>query len=153
MTHPYRYETAAQALYWPARGPLFFDGWNLPSDTNDADLLCAEMCRLAYADRQTLGSLLPRVKFSLRHWIGGKAGPQRTAAHGTDGFIATSDTGGRTVLVFRGTESNKPEDILADAFAALTPWHSDDPGRGKVHVGFADAYAAVRNEIHATLAT
>ena len=100
MARPYRYEQAAQMLYWPAHGPAFFEGWELPKDTNDEDLLCAEMCRLAYADRQTVTSTLPAVSFTLRHWIGGETTEQRGATHGTDGFIASSNDGRLTVLAF-----------------------------------------------------
>ena len=117
MARPYPYANSAQTLYWPARGPQFFEDWDLPRDTDNEDLVCAEMCRLAYADRQTVSSALPTIKFTLRHWIGGETLAERRATGGTDGFIATSDNGDLTILAFRGTESNKPEDILADALA------------------------------------
>ena len=147
MAHPYPYENSAQMLYWPAHGPAFFEGWKLPEDTNHENLLCAEMCRLAYADRGTVDRTLPGIKFELRHWIGGETAEQRGATNGTDGFIATRDDG-LTILAFRGTESNKPEDILTDALASSVPWTA----RGKVHRGFARTYALVRGGINKALA-
>src|SRR5262245_43207120 len=106
MAHPYPYDTSAQALYWPARGPAFFDEWQVPGDTGEEDLLCAEMSRLAYADRATAEAALSRVDFDVVHWMGGEAADQRGATRGTDGFIARGRTSGVTVLAFRGTESN-----------------------------------------------
>jgi len=142
MARKYPYAKSAQALYRPAQGSQFFDSWNF-SDIQNDDLLCAEMCRLAYADRQTVSSVLSAIKFTLAHWVGGETREQRGATRGTDGFVATSDEGGRTVLAFRGTESNKPEDILTDALATSVPWKSG----GQVHRGFSQAYALVQDDI------
>src|SRR5262249_28900669 len=134
MAPSYPYENSAQMLYWPAHGPRFFEAWN-PQDFDNQDLLGAEMCRLAYADRQTVTAELTEVHSDLRHWIGGETAEQRGATRGTDGFIATSRNSGVTVLAFRGTESNKPEDILTDALATSVPWNPRNTGRGKVHRG------------------
>src|SRR5262249_62263112 len=120
MAHPYPYKNSAQMLYWPAHGPKFFDGWD-PSDNTNHDLLCAEMCGVAYAVQKTVGSVLTATGFKLQHWIGGETAEQRGATRGTDGFIAASEDGSRTVLAFRGTESNKPEDILTDGLATSEP--------------------------------
>jgi hypothetical protein len=123
-------------LYWPAHGPAFFDGWG-PSDNPTDDLLCAEMSRLAYADRATVTEVLLRIGFDLSLWIGGETAERRGATRGTDGFIATSAAVDLTVLAFRGTESNKPEDILTDALATSQLWDPAVPSRGNVHRGFA----------------
>jgi len=153
MAHPYPYANSAQALYWPALGPRFFDGWNSSEARRDRDLLCAEMSRLAYAQREAVAAALSTIKFSLHGWIGGETAEQRAATRGTDGFIATSDDEDLTVLAFRGTESNKPEDLLADAMATSIPWRSQDSSRGNVHRGFAATYARVRDNIEQALAT
>jgi pimeloyl-ACP methyl ester carboxylesterase len=76
----------------------------------------------------------------MRHWISGP--------HGTEGFIATSQDGALMVLAFRGTEADKPEDLLADGFAIAGTWAKS----GQVHQGFAGAYAGVRGEINDVLA-
>jgi triacylglycerol lipase len=150
VAHAYPYANSAQALYWPAFGPTFFDAWNA-QDMSNRDLLCAEMCRLAYAERQMVADVLKGVGFDLRHWIGGETAAQRAATGGTDGFIATSQAPALTVLAFRGTESNKPEDILTDALAASVPWKPKNGGRGNVHRGFAQVYELVVNGISGAL--
>ena len=150
MAHAYPYANSAQALYWPAFGPKFFDAWDA-QDLSDRDLLCAEMCRLAYAERQMVADVLNGVRFDLKHWIGGQTVAQRGATGGTDGFIATSQDAALTVLAFRGTESNKPEDILTDALAASVPWNPQNGGKGRVHRGFAQVYGLVADDIRRAL--
>ena len=151
MADRYPYQSSAQALYWPAFGPAFFRGWNA-NDTNDHGRLCAEMSRLAYADRPTVESSLQTIGFGLEHWIGGETKEQRGATHGTDGFVATNTNPQLRVLAFRGTESNKPEDILTDALATSEAWDPQNPARGKVHRGFKQVYALVAEDIRRVLA-
>lgn len=140
MADPYAYDNSRQALYTPAVGATFFKGWDQPKDTTDHDLLCAEMSRLAYADKQKATEALRTVGFTLKLWVGGETPAARKKTLGTDGFIATSEADGLTVFAFRGTESTKPEDLLADGFADSGPWVKS----GQVHQGFAHAYGAVR---------
>jgi hypothetical protein len=47
-------------------------------------------------------------------WPGGEGLGQRWRTLGTDGFVATADDGRFAVVAFRGTESDKPEDLLSD---------------------------------------
>jgi pimeloyl-ACP methyl ester carboxylesterase len=142
MALRYPYAQSAQLLYWPAHGPAFFDGWTEADKANE-DLLCAEMSRLAYADRPTVEAKLSAGGFEFKQWIGGETREQRGATDGTDGFIAVRSDGQVAVLAFRGTESNKPEDILTDAMTASVPWKHG----GEVHRGFARAYGLVRDKI------
>jgi len=139
MAKPYPYNDSAQALYFPAEGPPFFENWDRDTDTSNDDLLCAEMARLAYAAQGPATAALSSIGFALKKWIGGP--------HGTDGFIATSSDHRVMVLAFRGTET-KPEDVLADGFAVSGPWVKT----GQVHQGFARAYGGVRDEVNAVLA-
>lgn len=148
MARTYPYDTSRQALYQPAARAAFFEAWDGETDTRNTDLLCAEMSRLAYAGRETVASSLDSIGFTLRRWFGGEAPEERFRTKGTDGFIATSATAGLTVLAFRGTESNKPEDILADLFAISGPGQAG----GQVHQGFARVYAPVREAIREELA-
>jgi len=150
MAQKYPYAKSAQLLYRPAEGPPFFQGWTADDVAND-DLLCAEMSRLAYATKPSAEAALHGIGFTLatKGWIGGETPEERKATKGTDGFIATK--GPLTVLAFRGTEANKPEDMLADGITVATPWDDDDPGRGKVHKGFKDSYDRVREGIAAIL--
>ena len=111
------------------------------------------MSRLAYTNQTTATSFLSAIGFTLRHWIGGETSAERRATGGTDGFVATNEAAGLTVLAFRGTQADRPEDILADAFADSAPWNpspaggSGAPGQARVHAGFARAHGAVRASI------
>jgi pimeloyl-ACP methyl ester carboxylesterase len=145
MAHKYQYGKSAQRLYFPAEAPPFFETWE-PADTADHDLLCAEMSRLAYADKGKATTALASVGFTMRLWMGGETPQERQRTLGTDGFVATH-ADGTTVLAFRGTESNKPEDLLADGFATAGPWVKS----GLVHEGFARSYEAVRGDINEAL--
>lgn len=145
MARKYRYETSRQALYEPATGAQFFEDWT-PEDTANHDLLCAEMSRLAYARRDVVERSLSVAGFSLQQWIGSQAGRERLRARGTDGFVATSQDG-LTVAAFRGTEANKPEDLIADLIVVPTAW----PDGGQVHRGFSEAYSAERDQIRSAL--
>src|SRR5262252_8438507 len=100
------------------------------------------MSRLAYADRPTVEGALTGVGFQFKHWIGGETAAERAATGGTDGFIATRADGQVAVLSFRGTESNKPEDLFADGMIARVPWRH---GGGEIHGGFEHAYELVRD--------
>ena len=150
MAKRYTYQKSAQALYWPAHWPPFFEEWDA-ADFGQSDQLCAELCRLAYADKPTASAALAAVGFRLHHWLGGETAERRGATQGTDGFIASSTNGRRVILAFRGTESNKPEDVLTDALATSIPWNPEDPDGAQVHRGFVEAYRLVRDDIHAHL--
>jgi len=139
MARQYRYDSSNQALYRPAEAPAFFDDW-LPADAQHLEFLCAEMSRLAYAPENTVRDALPRVGFRLDRWFGGPALADRLASRGTEGFVARRPADGRTVIAFRGTEAQKPEDLLSDLLTGTVEW----PGRGRVHLGFARAFDAIR---------
>jgi pimeloyl-ACP methyl ester carboxylesterase len=151
MARNYPHATSAQLLYRPAEGPPFFEAWT-PEDTANDDLLCAEMSRLAYAGRLAAATALTARGFELQSWIGGETPAERSSTGGTDGFIATGAGAGLTVLAFRGTEANKPEDVLADGLAMAVPWDPTDPSKGRIHEGFARAYGQVREGVHKVLA-
>lgn len=151
MAQRYPHQDSAQALYWPAFGPAFFDKWDA-NDWKDERLLCAEMSRLAYADQPTVKKTLGQHGFALTHWIGGETREQRGATNGTDGFIASRIDPPLTVLAFRGTESNKPEDLLTDALATSEVWDPKNPGHGKVHRGFKQVYALIAEDVRGKLA-
>ena len=106
------------------------------------------MSRLAYADKETVAGALRAIGFTQKLWTGGETLAEREKTLGTDGFIATNEAG-LAVLAFRGTEGNKPEDILADAFVMPQPWtprNATSPA-GRVSAGFAHVYGCVRDAI------
>lgn len=136
----YPYDDSPDALFRPAKGLTaadYFQEWSA-GDVAEPHLLCAEMSRLAYMIKAGVEQTLPRAGFTLKQWLGGERLPERFAAWGTDGFVATAPDG-RTVVAFRGTESDKPEDLLVDLLIAMKPW----PNGGQVHAGFAEAFSRV----------
>lgn len=150
MARIYPYDDSADALFSPAKGLAandYFQDWDR-DDIAEPHLLCAEMSRLAYATQEVVKEALPRVGFTLKGWLGGERLNQRFAAWGADGFVATGGDG-RTVVAFRGTESNKPEDLIVDLLTRTIAW----PGGGQVHEGFAGALSHVHGQLVTALSS
>ena len=148
MARIYPYDDSPDALFRPAKGLTaqdYFQDWS-DGDRLEPHLLCAEMSRLAYMAEAGVREALPRAGFTLKQWLGGERLTERFASWGTDGFVATAGDG-RTVIAFRGTESNKPEDLLADLMVKLVPWRHP----GLVHAGFAEAFTRVIGSIRTAL--
>lgn len=150
MARIYPYDDSAAALFSPAQGlgaNDYFQEWDR-DDITEPHLLCAEMSRLAYAKEEVVREALPRVGFALKGWLGGERLKERFAAWGADGFVATGGDG-RIVVAFRGTESNKPEDLVVDLRTRTIAW----TGGGQVHEGFADALSKVRQQLGTALSS
>jgi hypothetical protein len=128
----------------------FFVDWQPAIDTADTLLLCAELVRLAYAQHDVVAAALPSagLDLALGGWLGGESLGDRWRSQGSDGFVAHAADAPFTVVAFRGTEPNKPEDLLADLAARAVPC-TFAPGR--VHRGFLAAYEAVRRPLRAVL--
>ncbi len=133
-SHP----VTSQQLLRPARDVEFFADWDPRSQPNDP-LLCAELCRLAYAPFSVIESTLSRFGFdsvqSLRP--GNHNSPALT---GGDGFVAFHPTLDLSVATFRGTEAGNLEDALTDMLTLPVGWFAG----GMVHAGFATGYSAMR---------
>src|SRR5947208_176128 len=119
MPQPIPYNTAKDALLRPAENAVFFDQWE-EKDFGNHDLLCAEISRLAYAPFNVVKDTLERRDFSLT-FIGGDGAAARVQTDGTQAFVASSKARGVTVLAFRGTQSNSPEDLIADMLTLQDP--------------------------------
>jgi hypothetical protein len=148
MARMYPYDVSADALFSPAKGLAatdYFQEWDR-DDIAEPHLLCAEMSRLAYAKQEVVEKALPRVGFALKRWLGGERLKERFAAWGADGFVAAGGDG-RVVVAFRGTESNKPEDLVVDLRTRTIAWTGD----GQVHEGFVDALSKVQKELGTAL--
>ena len=149
MPRRYRYETSPHALLTPTKGLAptdFFEAWD-EADFAEPHLLCAEMCRLAYATEPVVTDALTRIGWTRRGGFGGVDLRGRFAAWGGDGFVATGP-GGRILIAFRGTESNAIEDVVADLLTRPVDWEKG----GQVHEGFAHVMGAVRGRINEILA-
>lgn len=138
------YDTSLGALIHPAKNAVFFQGWT-PADNQNHDLLCAEMSRLAYASREVVRSSLERIGFTSVEHIGGEGVEERKNLRGTQGFLTRHPSLGLTVLAFRGTESDKFEDLLSDGKTHQKEW-PNSPGC-LVHAGFADGWDPVSDRV------
>jgi fermentation-respiration switch protein FrsA (DUF1100 family) len=134
-------------LLHPGRDAVtdFFDpdfGRPIPSDA----AMCSEMARLAYVrhevgnGRARLEGFLRRANFELEHPLD---------AGGTQGFVASRNEGDDpvTVVAFRGTEPDRPMDVLADLNILPSPGGVG----GNVHRGFANALHAVEGPVRAAI--
>jgi hypothetical protein len=140
MTMPsISYDASRDALLRPALRETVF-----PSQSAAPALpaLCAELSRLAYlqfesdpAAKSSLDDALARVGLA-------PARPIFAPGTHTQAF-ATRGLDGRRIVVFRGTEPDAVGDIGTDLLATLVSW----PHGGKVHRGFARAYASVQAEV------
>ncbi len=63
---------------------------------------------------------------------------------GTEAFGAVHASDGTALLAFRGTQPDKLADLGTDANALLARW---ERGTGSAHLGFQNAYEAVREDI------
>ena len=136
------YSRSPDDLLHPGRDTVtdFFDPdfGPIPSDAG----LCSEMARLAYV-RHEAGDGRVRLEGFLR-----RAGFELVRpldADGTQGFVASRNTGNDpvTVVAFRGTEPDRPMDVLADINIVLSPGAAG----GRVHRGFAKALRAVEEPV------
>jgi hypothetical protein len=95
------------------------------------------MARVAYVkEKPLLAAFLSRAGYGLMEMLD---------APGAQGFVAESAT--TAVLAFRGTETDDPEDLVADAKLGLTAWSAG----GQVHSGFAAALVPVWGRVQAAL--
>ena len=133
----YRYDPSRTALFTPAKGVDFFAAGRPASEA----ALCAEMSRLVYvpfergtdAERRRLTEALTRIGFTPPHLFSGG---------GTQAFLTNDTDRAVSVLAFRGTEVN-PGDWATVLAAWRVPWSKG----GKVHRGFARAFASVWREL------
>ena len=129
------YSVLKEDLFFPCRRAQFFPGGPLDSEA----VLCAEMSRLAYCraepsfdfDQTRVRSEVARAGFTVCAFV---------ESQGTHGFVASRHDNQLAIVAFRGTDKDDYRDLAADANALLVPWN----GAGRVHRGFRDALAEVR---------
>ncbi len=132
------YDPTMEALLRPERRNPH--GLYSAGDPWPIEAVCAEFSRLAYfrfdeGDSARLVEALAKAGF----------GPPEpfTSSRDAQAFGATSLDGAMTILAFRGTQADKPKDLLSD----LAFWPQSWPGKGKVHRGFWKAYDSLRTPI------
>jgi hypothetical protein len=149
-----KYDPTRQALYSPEIGDPVED-FNV---TWERDQLCAELSRLAYVgfergELERLKGILHKAGFGVPECF-------HKETYDAQAFV-TMAPDGRAFVAFRGTQIEKPRDILADINALPVAWkdirtdldakpteRTDD---SRVHRGFAKAYFSLRDEIEAWL--
>jgi lipase (class 3) len=130
------YDPTKEALFHPeSRDPTPGFGLDWP-----ADLICAELSRLAYYKYEDDGGA--RLSAALR--AAGFGDPELFVSQkgGAQGFGTIAD--GAAYVAFRGTEPDSVSDLLADARFGMLPW----PGGGRVHHGFRDAFESLHPAIN-----
>lgn len=137
MPHdPIPYDPTLAGLMRPESRPPIAD-----FSTNwDLDAICAELSRLAYirfdeGHEAELAAAMANAGFARPKCFGNKRS-------GGQAF-GTTIAGRAAFVVFRGTQGDKWQDILADIRFLPCGWG----GPGLVHRGFWTAYASLREEI------
>lgn len=149
------YDPTLEALLHPERrhpyGLCDDAGW-------PEEAICAEFARLAYfqfedeAGKHLLNQALSKTGFgeavpfnSVLPPFGNWLRRQRQALRNRDAqaFGATSLDGELAILAYRGTQADRPQDLVTDLLA----WRTDRPGGGKVHTGFWLAYRSLADQV------
>ena len=142
------YSAEQDDLYYPCKRGNFFPNGRPKSEA----MLCAEMARLAYCkqegsfafDREKIADKLNRIGFAKCQFLESRGTQQGEGLHC---FLAMREDSQKqnelAVLAFRGTDKDDPTDLAYDV-----DFHPERWGRngGKVHGGFAHAFADLQKE-------
>lgn len=156
MPRDWSYDPTREALLRPEeRHP---EGLYARGDDWPFEAVCAEFARLAYfrfektEGKARLTAALARAGFGapacfnsdvppFGNWLRRMA--QSLRKRDAQAIGATSLDREVTILAFRGTQADKPKDLVTDLLA----WRTGLPGGGKVHTGFWKAYCSLRDEV------
>jgi triacylglycerol lipase len=155
-----QYDPSLQALLHPEERHPF--GLYTAGEDWPLEAICAEFARLAYfrfeseAGRRQLSEALDQAGFgppacfesevpSFGNWFRRRL--QSLRNRDAQAFGATSSDGELTILAFRGTQADRPNDLITD----LSAWRTPFPKGGKVHTGFWTACQELRGPIEAWL--
>lgn len=137
------YDPTKTALLYPEKRPPIADfsaSWEL-------DWVCAELSRLAYIRFETGPERKDELIAALAKAGFGEPGLFNAPKGDAQGF-GTMLPDGTAIIAFRGTQADKMEDLVTDARFWPVGW--DGPGR--VHLGFRNAFYALRQQVDAWLA-
>jgi pimeloyl-ACP methyl ester carboxylesterase len=146
------YSALQDDLYYPCRHAKFFSFGSPQSEA----AMCAEMARLTYCrqdssfafNQDKIRDVLDRVGFKKCDFFENLKGPRGEGAHC---FLAQREDAQKdknlAIVAFRGTDKDDPTDVGFDTDFALEPW----PNGGRVHTGFANALADVREPLNSKL--
>jgi hypothetical protein len=163
MLHDWtRYDPTELALLHPEQSHP--EGLHVAGDGWPFEAVCAEFARLAYfrfeaeAGKAQLNQALARAGFgeaapfnpvevpTFGNWFRRKR--QALRRRDSQAFAATSLDGELTILAYRGTQADRPNDLMTDLMA----WRTSLPGGAKVHTGFWLAYRELAKQIDPWLA-
>ncbi|WP_305910077.1 lipase family protein [Methylomarinum sp. Ch1-1] len=130
------------ALYFPEKLPVFnehddsweFDGEATTLSFANAWWLC-NLSHLAYYDEHDSLAILHNMELTLEAFIDDRkeADGREKLIQDTQAYIISTDNA--VILTFRGTEPDRYQDMLAEAYLQPVKF----PGKGKVHGGFFGA--------------
>jgi dienelactone hydrolase len=137
--------TRSGELFFPAADGPFFEWHRTDSGSDDPDLVCAELSRLAYAPTPRIETELRRIGYDHLATLGKR---RLFSAHATaDGFVCRDPRTETLFAVFRGTESGNFDDLLANLLVDPVEWR---PGI-VVHHGYGRTYDELRDPLEAWL--
>lgn len=140
------YDASLAALLHPERRATIFGTGPAPH----SHALAIEAARLAYV--RVEDDPHERVRLAQDLARGGFDAPTTfdDTETGSQGFATLRPADGLALVAFRGTQSDKPKDLLTD----LKAWHTEHAGwPGAVHAGFARAATALLPAVTAWLDT
>ena len=137
--------TRSGELFFPAADGPFFDRTPSVRDGVGADLVCAELSRLAYAPLPRIETELHRIGFDLLVTLESRRLFSSRAA--ADGFVCRDPRSGTRFAVFRGTETGNLDDLLANLLVDPVEWR---PGV-VVHRGYGRTFDELRGALEGTL--
>ena len=139
--------TRGGELFFPAADGPFFEWYPTNSGGDSADLICAELSRLAYAPPPRIETELRRIGFEhLATLESRRLFSVRAAA---DGFVCRDPREGTLFAVFRGTETGNLDDLLANLLVDPVEWR---PGI-VVHRGYGRTFDELRDPLKEWLLT
>lgn len=155
------YDPTLQALLHPELSHPY--GLHKQGDGWPFEAICAEFARLAYfhfedeAGKRQLNQALSQAGFGeavpfssvvplFGNWLRQKR--QKLRNRDSQAFAATSLDGELTILAYRGTQADRPKDLITDLMA----WRTPLAGGAKVHTGFWLAYRELAEKIDPWLA-
>ncbi|SAK45609.1 Lipase (class 3) [Caballeronia hypogeia] len=135
---PIDYDPSSEALLHPGLRPTLFEASKVVGTVP----LAAEAARLAYVDiANDEGMTKLTAALATQGFTG--VTPFTSAETDSQAFGAFRVADRTTLLAFRGTEPDKPEDLLIDATFFFEPWQ-----HGRVHRGFARATLSLQPQIN-----
>lgn len=133
--------TRTGELFFPASDGPFFEWWPADPGTDSADLVAAELSRLAYAPLPRIESELRRIGFE--HLATLESRRLFSVRATADGFLCRDPGSDTRFAVFRGTETGNLDDLLANLLVDPFEWR---PGV-VVHRGYGLTFDELRGPL------